>query len=248
MGRMEIMRTGFTEEAWWQNQWAVMTAAITEAMDFQKQVAEMERFYEEGFFHPTRVWEYPWALEQCPPVGAILDVGSNPQWQVTLLGMGHEVMAHNTAIDTQQVGMVNCWARGWHSLKECYEKYENEASLVLGPLDRLPLIGKSFDTIYCLSTIEHVEPWNLDAWLEAMVGLLAPGGRLCLTVDYALDFKVGEGKQPFLWNHDLTVLQGMGLTLEVGVLEMPLALPDDAILTPWDPVGPFAVYGAVLRK
>lgn len=248
-----LMRTSALGTGWCRGQQRRLQDAIVEAMQWQRLLAERPTMFEDGFFHSTRLWEYPWALEYVPPQGRILDIGSNAQWHVALLGLGHEVTAHYTTMDTGHVGMMNCWQQGWHNLGPCWARYPGRFQLVLGEPHELPLQAESFDTIYCLSVIEHVEPWKVGFWLDALWALLAPGGTLCMTIDWAMDYPPGKGLMPYVWNHDLRQL------LEHPVVagertELPFAYPvafgtdPDVTVMRWDPVGNLAVCGFAVRK
>jgi SAM-dependent methyltransferase len=161
-------------------------------------------------WHPTRVWEYPWSLERCPPAGHILDIGSDPKWYAGLIGMGHKVVSHHVYSNATDRGRIHAWENngtGGIPMNAFYEKYKHQATCLLGFLDDLTYVKDNyFDTIYCLSVIEHVPTEELMPLLDGMVRMLKPDGRLCITADWYPHYAVGEGKQGFVTNYDLSPL------------------------------------------
>jgi SAM-dependent methyltransferase len=159
-------------------------------------------------WHVTRVWEYPWAMKHCPPVGNVLDIGSDPKWFVNLVAKGHKVVAHHTYHDTAVRGRIHPWEPdGGISLEKFYREHKHQTLGVLGLLEDLNFIrDEYFDTIYCLSVIEHVQRDEINGLLSNLVSLLRPGGKLCITADWFTEFGVGGGVEGYVVNYDLDAL------------------------------------------
>jgi len=215
----------------------------------------------EGFFHMTRLWEYPWALHVAPPESPILDVGSNSQFHVALLGEGHVVTAHYTIQDINHVGLMNCWSRGYHSVEPAYKRAGDRITWLFGFLDRLPVV--KYQTIYCLSVIEHVPPEYVHCWMDGMWKRLMPGGKIVFTVDYFPAFGKNCGIKPYGWNHDLsryatsTVDRFPAFVWDCICEEIPwhadydsgVEKDEDLLRVPeFGPMGEVLVYGFTLEK
>jgi SAM-dependent methyltransferase len=248
-----------TQAAWWRPNFTRLCNGLTEAMGWRKLVAHDSSFYTEGFWHPTRTLEYPWTLAFTPPKGRVLDIGTNPQFGLSLVGQGADVVLHHTSYDVDVLGLMYCWSRGWHSIEPAIKRSPARCRIVVGFLEDLPFPEGAFDTIYCVSTLEHVPPDSVRRWLEQMALLLAPGGRIAFTVDYLADYALGEGNMPHAWNHDFAPwLEKSGLHLVAGrSSEIPwhrdydpkgLAGDEDVIVLNWEGTGRLAVYGFAVSK
>ncbi len=78
---------------------------------------------------------------------------------------------------------------------------------------------ESFDRIFCLSVLEHVDPDEAGEMIESAARLLRPGGRMMLTVDLFLDLEPFGVLKRNHWgvNHDVrSLVERSGLTLEAG--------------------------------
>jgi SAM-dependent methyltransferase len=244
---------------WWAPGYQRLCGGLIEAMGWLPHLRRDATFFEDGFWHPTRLVEYPWTLHVRPPTGRVLDIGSNAQFHVALLGMGADVTAHYTTQDLDHLSLMNCFRQGWHTVEPAYTRYPRRINWVLGYPDRLPLAEGSFETIYCLSVIEHVERDRVAAWMDAMWRWLKPGGRLVFTADYLLDFALGDGLEGHFWNHDLGAhLRQWGATPDhCAADELPWApgftVPawDDLLVVHAEPAGQpvrVGVYGFTVSK
>lgn len=54
-----------------------------------------------------------------------------------------------------------------------------------GNLFCLPFLDSQFDTVFCISTLEHLEPTDRAAAARELLRVCKPGGRLVLTADLA---------------------------------------------------------------
>src|SRR5262249_19887642 len=59
-----------------------------------------------------------------------------------------------------------------------------DVRVVDGSLPKLPFTDRSFDRIFCISTLEHVGTCTARSGCRELRRVLKPGGRLVLTVDY----------------------------------------------------------------
>jgi SAM-dependent methyltransferase len=55
--------------------------------------------------------------------------------------------------------------------------------IVPSGLDAIPLKSNSFDRVFCLSVIEHLDPETTERGLHEMARIVKPGGRVTITVD-----------------------------------------------------------------
>ena len=162
-----------------------------------------------SLWHRTRVYECPWMLHHAPPTGRILDIGSNAQWYCGLMGMGVENLTlHYTHYDISSIGRMFPWeedGKGGIRLEKFFHKYRDKLTIVLGYLDKLQFIQEAtYDTIYCISVVEHLPPEELSGLLDGMWRLLKPGGRLALTCDWFINDRIGKGIPNLLTNHNLS--------------------------------------------
>ncbi len=157
-------------------------------------------------WHPTRCYEYPWILHNAPPVGKIFDIGTNPQFSCSLLGMGVErLVAHHTYLDIDYFSKIALWENESGGRKICYGQYRKQIQAVLGMLDTLDFIkDEFFDTIYCISVIEHLPPEEVGPLIDGIWRLLKPGGTAAITCDWFVNFSLGDGIQEKIVNHDLS--------------------------------------------
>jgi SAM-dependent methyltransferase len=125
------------------------------------------------YLHPSKLWEYPWALGETslPPGSRVLDAGCGGSiFPVYLSTLDLRV----TAVDLRPPGIP----AGHQASKVHYAAAE---------LTRLPLKEKSFDSIFCISVLEHLDIQGMQASLQEMRRVLKPEGRLLLTTDYYKD-------------------------------------------------------------
>jgi SAM-dependent methyltransferase len=143
---------------------------------FRETVAAMKELIAEfpGFYlHPSRQWEYPWALESAR-LGLnsrVLDVGCGASiLPVYLDRLGHRVVACDIDLDWDLVG-------------------ETPIPYLKADLTALPLESGQFEAVFCLSVIEHLARDQVTAALGELQRVLRPGGRLLLTTDFCEDHR-----------------------------------------------------------
>lgn len=123
--------------------------------------------------HPSKRWEYPWALARAglAPGSRVLDAGCGPSiFPIYLAGLGHPVAAIDLAVPNG-LDVV-------HGVNVDY---------IRATLTRLPFADNSFDTVFCISVIEHLSPDGVPAAIQELRRVLRPGGRLLITTDYYED-------------------------------------------------------------
>lgn len=126
-----------------------------------------------SYLHPSKRWEYPWALERAAlsPGSRVLDAGSGASiFPVYLAGNGHRV----TAVDRVLPGRLD----RLHDVRVHY---------AAGDLRMLPFAGSAFDAVFCISVLEHLLEAQIPVALREMRRVLRPGGRLLLTTDFYED-------------------------------------------------------------
>lgn len=126
-----------------------------------------------SYLHPSKRWEYPWALERAGlrPGLRVLDAGCGASvFPVYLAGLGLDVAALDLA---PPAGLAALHGLNYLSVK--------------GNLGCLPFAEGVFDAVFCISVIEHLPPESIAVAMAELRRVLAPGGKLLLTTDYAAD-------------------------------------------------------------
>ena len=80
-------------------------------------------------------------------------------------------------------------------------------------------VGGKFDAIFSVSTIEHMSEVTLTETLSRLKGLLAPGGRIVLTVDLFLNLKPFSMRETNQWGTNVSpkwIEDQLGMTLVEG--------------------------------
>ncbi|HEX7118120.1 MAG TPA: class I SAM-dependent methyltransferase [Longimicrobiales bacterium] len=126
-----------------------------------------------SYLHPSKRWEYPWALERArlAPGSHVLDAGSGASiFPVYLARCGHAVTALDRVVE-RRFGAA-------HAVTVEY---------VAGDLAALPFAAESFDAVFCISVIEHVPEERIPQAMAEFRRVLRRDGRLLLTTDYYRD-------------------------------------------------------------
>jgi ADP-heptose:LPS heptosyltransferase/SAM-dependent methyltransferase len=122
------------------------------------------------YLHPSKRWEYPWALDAsaATPRSAVLDVGCGGSvFPVYLADRGFDVTAADRSLPP---GLGRGGGRG--------VKY------VRADIAALPFPAESFGTVFCLSVIEHLGESGVAGAMGELHRVLKPRGRLLLTTDF----------------------------------------------------------------
>ncbi|MDA8165330.1 MAG: class I SAM-dependent methyltransferase [Desulfobacteraceae bacterium] len=126
-----------------------------------------------SYLHPSKRWEYPWALELAglSPGSRVLDAGCGASiFPVFLAASGMTTIASDVQLPPRL-------DRQHHVFVE----------YIRGDLGALPLADSVFDAVFCISVIEHLEENGALMALQEVRRVLRPGGRLLLTTDYGED-------------------------------------------------------------
>ncbi len=146
--------------------------AELERPDYRGALARMDALLATApgtYLHPSKRWEYPWALERAAllPAEHVLDAGCGRSiFPLYLAELACEVTALDLELDPPD-GMLAqrvCWTTG--------------------DLTRLPLADESFDAVFCISVIEHLPEPAITVAMTELRRVLRPGGRLLLTTDF----------------------------------------------------------------
>jgi SAM-dependent methyltransferase len=165
----------------------------------------------------TRVYEYPWAY---------LSAGVQPGMSVIDIGGGTAGLQYVAAMDGARVTNIEAAARPgtnqWadedftarHALLN--ETFGTDVRLVASRVQDADLPAASFDRIFCLSVLEHVDAAEANEMMASAARLLRPGGLLLATVDLFLDLRPFGVLSHNRWgvNHDVAALiahSGLGL-------------------------------------
>ncbi|HEY1619879.1 MAG TPA: methyltransferase domain-containing protein [Streptosporangiaceae bacterium] len=191
----------------------------------------------------TRRFEYPWAyFEAAAAAGMrVLDVGG---------GLG----GLQFVLSAEGVSVVNVdpaargdsrWALGQGNTEHLLtaedharlnQVFGTDVTLIARSVQDSGLAAGSFDRVFCLSVLEHMDLAEARAVLTAIGDLLVPGGLCLLTVDLFLDVKPFGRRPANFWgtNHDVSeLLDGLELELSAGDPSELLGFPEfdpDAIV------------------
>lgn len=128
-----------------------------------------------SFVYPSKVWEYPWALTRHPlPKGElVLDAGCGVSTMpLYLASEGATVVALDNDVR-------------WLSLERVAAQFHGLPVVpVLGNIEGLGFPDDTFDRVYCISVLEHIDVARQPKAIREMARVLRPGGVLYLTVDY----------------------------------------------------------------
>jgi SAM-dependent methyltransferase len=172
----------------------------------------------------TRIYEYPWAFftAELEPGMRTLDIGGGISgFQFVLAQQGCAV----TNVDPTARPDYNTWSDpGFIALDPERHALLNrifgtDVRLVAERIQDAGLEPGSFDRVFCLSVLEHVDPDEALQMLAATAGLLRPGGRALLTVDLFLDLRPFGVLTRNRWGINMDVgalVEGSGLTLVDG--------------------------------
>ncbi len=136
------------------------------------------RWSEDPLNHPTRRWEYPYTRARLALANGrrVLDAGSG------ITFFPYFLMESNPGVT------VTCCDRDSY-VGEVYSRINrNQSSKVAFQqcdLSALPFPDGSFDSVYCISVLEHTG--NRDEIVREFRRVLKPGGQLIVTFDISLD-------------------------------------------------------------
>jgi hypothetical protein len=151
-----------------------------------------------GWYYPRRA-EYPWALEQIPPTGNVLDVGASLQFSAAILALFPEtkLWIHQTWTDWEYFQKIFVGDNLFFPTEELFKREHKRLSFLLGEPRHFQGMEGHFDVIYNLSVMEHVEPENFLSWMRSLWIMLKEGGSMVVTYDYSPQYD-DDG----FWHHD----------------------------------------------
>jgi SAM-dependent methyltransferase len=178
----------------------------------------------------TRVFEYPWAFHAVAvdATKRVVEVGgalAGFQWALAAAG------ADVTNVDPfEHYGAEEPYPGDVQRLhRQLNEWFGLSVTLKRTTLLESGLESEAFDTVYSISTLEHLDPQQLQGTLIAAREILKPGGALVLTVDLFLDLHPFTTQRSNRWGRNVSmfdVLAGSGLTLEQGNASELYGYPD----------------------
>lgn len=160
---------------------------------FREVIDSMNELLEQhpGFYlHPSKQWEYPWALENAElrPGSRVLDAGCGASiFPIYLHRQGHHVAACDVDLDMDLIGPTG-------------------VAYTRADLTDLPYEDGRFDAAFCISVIEHLPRERMRDALWELHRVLRPGGKLLLTTDFyrdhreKLEYEGPDGRFPVEWN------------------------------------------------
>jgi SAM-dependent methyltransferase len=182
--------------------------------------AAMAGYFAFQYNNDTRVFEYPWAFHAVPvgPRSRVVEVGgalAGFQWALASAG------ADVTNVDPfEPYGSEDMYPSDVGSLhRQLNEWFGLNVTLKRTALADSGLDAASFDTVYSISTLEHLDPEQLESTLVAARKLLKPGGALVLTVDLFLELHPFTNQDANRWGVNVSmadVVDRSGLTLQQG--------------------------------
>jgi SAM-dependent methyltransferase len=178
----------------------------------------------------TRVFEYPWAFHAVPVDASkrVAEVGgalAGFQWALAAAG------ADVTNVDPfEHYGAEDPYPGDVERLhRHLNEGFGLDVTLKRATLLESGLEPGTFDTVYSISTLEHLDPQQLHDTLIAARELLKPGGALVLTVDLFLDLHPFTTQRSNRWGRNVSMAEVVavsGLTLEQGNVSELYGYPD----------------------
>jgi 2-polyprenyl-3-methyl-5-hydroxy-6-metoxy-1,4-benzoquinol methylase len=172
----------------------------------------------------TRIYEYPWAFftAELEPGMRTLDIGGGISgFQFVLAKQGCAV----TNVDPTARADYNLWSDpGFVSLNAEQHAMVNrvmgtDVQLIPERIQDADLEPGSFDRVFCLSVLEHVEPDEAHQMLASVADALRPGGRALVTVDLFLDLRPFGVLTRNRWGINMNVgalIEGSGLRFVYG--------------------------------
>lgn len=152
----------------------------------------------------TRAYEFPWAYHQVTDLGPsrIVEIGGALSGlQFVLAKDGHEVHNVDPFFD---YGSGNYDVDPVAEHASLNRAFGTNVILHKSTLPEADLDGQ-FSAVICVSTLEHLPPESIEATLSTVKKLMAPGGRVILTLDLFLNLAPFCDRTTNVWGSNSSV-------------------------------------------
>lgn len=169
----------------------------------------------------TRAWEYPWAWHSAPaaPGMRVVDLGGGlAGLQFVLASSGATVINVDPFLDYGTFGEYAA-LEPVGELRRLNRLFGTDVELRRTVIEDAGLASASVDTVFCISTIEHLSGPDAQAAVDEIRSVLRPGGQCVLTVDLFLDLQPFTTRRSNRWGTNIDVrglVEASGLDLEAG--------------------------------
>lgn len=136
----------------------------------------------------TRAFEYPWAYFAAPidQGMSVVDLGGSLSgFQFVLSKNGASV----TNVDPGEAASGLGWPVTAESIRHLNSAFGTDVRLESTTIDRARIDPESVDRVYSISTLEHIPAEEIGRTVDAVRGVLKPGGLFVLTVDLFLNLR-----------------------------------------------------------
>jgi ubiquinone/menaquinone biosynthesis C-methylase UbiE len=137
----------------------------------------------------SRPYEYAWAAKFAAPGSVVVDVASgisHPfKWYLTTLAGEVYACDIDPRIVSEEATLLDIRADfGEQAVATFDRSLLHRIHLNLCDMTRLPYRDRMFDTVYCISVLEHVDETARFQALTEFVRVMKDDGQIVLTVDY----------------------------------------------------------------
>jgi len=181
----------------------------------------------------TRIFEYPWAFltAKTEPGMRVLDIGGGVSGMQYVLAQGgcDVVNVDPSAKPEFTSGFSADFGLNTELHATLNSVFGTNVRLIGETIQDAGLEPDSFDRVFCLSVLEHVDGDAAGEILELIGRLLRPGGQALLTVDLFFDLKPFGVLTKNVWgiNHNIAELvKSSGLTMVHGDPRELLGFPE----------------------
>lgn len=169
----------------------------------------------------TRTWEYPWAWHAAPltPGMRVVDLGGAFAGLQFVLALGGATVINvDPFVDYGTSGEYAAYDPP-RILRRLNRLFGTDIELRQSVITDAGLETASVNTVYCISTIEHLSEAAAEAAIEEIRSVLQPGGHCVLTIDLFLDLQPFTARATNQWGSNINVrnlVAGSGLDMVAG--------------------------------